>query len=154
MRLWDAATGQELVSLAHQRRYPQGLAFDRAGQRLFLLLGYPLGTTALPASLAVLDASPLALETLAGDRIDALAATVPLHDELKTQLMADSSLPVDVRAAVPGVQGRAESVSRLLAMAGELSPLPDRPVAEYERACGTPRPPRGNVPTTPRSSAR
>jgi hypothetical protein len=83
----------------------------------------------------VLDASPPSPETLAGDRIDALAATFPLHDELEAQLTSDASLPATVRAAVPRVlAARAESVSRLRERARELAWPADRPAADYERA--------------------
>ena len=78
---------------------------------------------------------PLSPETLAGDRIDALAAKYPLHDELRARLESDASLPAEVRAAVPRVlAARVESVSGLRAV--PFSPRGDRTdrSAEYERA--------------------
>jgi serine/threonine protein kinase/WD40 repeat protein len=133
VRLWDAATGHEVMTLIRDGSDPQGLAFDRAGRRMFLALANATFNPASAARLLVLDAPPVSPELQAADLIDAPANNFALHSERRARLESDTRIPAEVRAAVPRVlEGRAESVAHLRDGALDSCRRPHQPVAEYQ----------------------
>jgi serine/threonine protein kinase/WD40 repeat protein len=96
VKLWDLASGRDLVTWASPGGRPVDLAFDPDGHRLRVLLSH-LGTT--DARVVLLDASPLAPEVDAIDLVDRLAADVPLNSELADRIKAEPGLDPAIRAA-------------------------------------------------------
>jgi serine/threonine protein kinase/WD40 repeat protein len=100
VKLWDLASGRDLVSWTPAGGRPVDLAFDPDGYRLRVLLS---DITTSDARVVLLDASPLAPEVEAIDVVDRLAADVPLNSELAEKIEAEPRLDPAVRAAALAV---------------------------------------------------
>ena len=103
LKLWDLASGRDLVTWPVSGGRPMGLAFDPDGHRLRVLLsGYPT----LDARVVLFDAAPLAPEVEAIDLVDRLTGETQLNSELAANVEAEPGLDPAVRAAALEVISR------------------------------------------------
>ena len=93
VRIWDAKSGQEMLSLVPKGGSPTGLAFTPDGRRLLASLS-GRGT----AHVAAWDAGPLPVEVEAALLVDRLAANRLTRAEVRSAVVAEPSLPADIRA--------------------------------------------------------
>ena len=101
VKLWDLASGRDLVTWAPSGGRPVDLAFDPDGHRLRVLLS-DVKHDRMPGS-SCSTPSPLAPEVEAIDLVDRLAADVPLNSELAEKIQAEPGLDPAVRAAALAV---------------------------------------------------
>jgi WD40 repeat protein len=97
LKLWDLASGRDLVTWSLAGGRPLGLAFDPDGRRL-RVLGTANRQTS-DARVVLFDAAPLAPAVEALDLVDRLAQDAPLNSELAANVEAEPGLDPAVRAA-------------------------------------------------------
>jgi serine/threonine protein kinase/WD40 repeat protein len=103
LKLWDLASGRDLVTWPVSGGRPMGLAFDPDGRRLRVLLS---GYTSPDARVALFDAAPLAPEFEAIELVDRLTGKTQLNGELAADVEAEPGVDLAVRAAALEVISR------------------------------------------------
>ena len=103
VKLWDLASGRDLVTWPVSGGRPMGLAFDPDGRRLRVLLS---GYQTLDARVVLFDATPLAPEVDAIELVDRLAGKSQLNSELAAKVEAEPGVDPAVRAAALEVISR------------------------------------------------
>ncbi len=132
VKLWDLASGRNLVTWAPAGGRPRDLAFDPEGHQLRVLL---LDPNAGDARIVLFDASPLDPEIEAIDVVDRLYTDSMLNSELAARIEAEPGLDPAVRAAaLAAVPLRKESVNHLRMRASAWLDAPDRTPEMMRRA--------------------
>ncbi len=130
VRIWDAKSGQEMLSLVPKGGSPTGLAFTPDGRRLLASLS-GRGT----AHVAAWDAGPLPVEVEAALLVDRLAANRLTRAEVRSAVVAEPSLPADIRArALERADAWPEDCWRLIETSRAIAGQPARPAGDYRRA--------------------
>ncbi len=103
LKLWDLASGRDLVTWPVSGGRPMGLAFDPDGCRLRVLLSDNPTTN---ARVVLFDAAPPAPEFEAIELVDRLTGKTELNGELAASVEAERGLDPAVRAAALEVISR------------------------------------------------
>jgi serine/threonine protein kinase/WD40 repeat protein len=131
LRLWDAASGQELLSLARDDGHADGLTFTPDGGQIRSVLHHSNQS----ADMMTWDARPLPAPIEAERLVERLASDRLTRGELREAVLAEPNLPADVRAAaLEQVASWPEDSLRMLETAQAILGEPDPPAVELPRA--------------------
>ncbi len=132
-KIWDAETGQELLTLSGGARR---IEFNSSGTVLSGEMG-----NAMVGNISVYrwDARPLAPQVEAEQLVDGIVTTrgqepLPLTTELLARIEADHALPDDTRGVAVALVKGLRREKELIAAAWAIASLPQQPREQYERA--------------------
>ncbi len=133
IKLWDAESGQELLTLPGAAR---NLRFSANGSILIGEMGFNLVSE---IRVERWDASPLSPQVEAEQIIEAFTSrgsseSLPLMSEILARIDADKALPEETRAVAVTLAKGLRREQELFEAAWQIAHLPSRPKEKYERA--------------------